>query len=167
MEGTKKKNMGPPDRLQITTSRMSFTCWITKATNTHSEYVIVTTFPLQQLLHERASMLSYKYFTYLVICNVHKLQTHSSTVPWFRQLFAGFSPRLFIHSRANLCETCGGQSGTVTGFCPNAFIHPVSIIPLHSYIYHQSYLDLAIDSIVTCRVWKKETCPVTPQNECK
>jgi hypothetical protein len=67
--------MVPPDRLQITTSHMSFTCWITKATNTHSEYVIVTTFPLQQLLHERASILSYKYFTCLVICNLYKLQT--------------------------------------------------------------------------------------------
>jgi len=31
------KNMVPPDRLQIT-SRMCFTCWITKAINTHSEY---------------------------------------------------------------------------------------------------------------------------------
>jgi len=38
------KNMLPPDMLQITTSRMRFTCWITKATNTHSEYIIVTFF---------------------------------------------------------------------------------------------------------------------------
>ena len=32
-------------------------CWIPKATNTHSEYVIVIAFLLQQWLHERASML--------------------------------------------------------------------------------------------------------------
>ena len=36
-------------------------CWITKATNTHSEYVILIGFPLQQWLHERASMLRYTY----------------------------------------------------------------------------------------------------------
>ena len=30
---------------------------ITKSTNTHAEYVIFIAFPLQQQLHERASML--------------------------------------------------------------------------------------------------------------
>jgi hypothetical protein len=33
--------------------------WITKATDTHSENVIFTVFPLQQLLHERAPVLCY------------------------------------------------------------------------------------------------------------
>jgi hypothetical protein len=37
--------------------RMRFVCWITKATNTHSEQVILTDFPLQQRLQERVSML--------------------------------------------------------------------------------------------------------------
>ena len=78
-----------------------------------------------------------------------------STVPWFRQLFAGFSPRFFLQSRADLCETCGGQSGTAIGFRPSAFIHRVSIVPLLTCIYHQRYLDLAIDSIATRRIWKK------------
>jgi len=32
---------------------MRFACWITKATNTHSEYVILIAFPRQQLLRER------------------------------------------------------------------------------------------------------------------
>jgi hypothetical protein len=31
--------------------------WIIKATNTHSEYVILIAFPPQQWLHERASIL--------------------------------------------------------------------------------------------------------------
>jgi hypothetical protein len=39
--------------------RMRFSCWITKATNTHSEYVILITVHLQQWLHERASILRY------------------------------------------------------------------------------------------------------------
>jgi hypothetical protein len=36
-------------------------CRITKATNTHSEHVILTDFPLQQLLRESASMLRYTF----------------------------------------------------------------------------------------------------------
>jgi len=39
--------------------RMRFACWIIKATNTHSEYVILVTLHLQQLLHKHASLLRY------------------------------------------------------------------------------------------------------------
>jgi len=38
---------------------MPISCWITKATNTHSEYVTFITFPRQQRMHERASVLGY------------------------------------------------------------------------------------------------------------
>jgi len=55
------KNIEEPDRRQMTVWRMRIACWITKATNTHSEYVILIAFPLQQWLHERASMLRYTY----------------------------------------------------------------------------------------------------------
>jgi hypothetical protein len=34
---------------------MCIGCWITKATNTHSEYVILVAFSLQQWLHEHTS----------------------------------------------------------------------------------------------------------------
>jgi hypothetical protein len=37
--------------------RMRFACWITKATDTHSESLIFTAFPRQQWLRERASNL--------------------------------------------------------------------------------------------------------------
>jgi hypothetical protein len=37
--------------------RMRIACWITKATDTHSEFVILIAFPWQQWLRERASML--------------------------------------------------------------------------------------------------------------
>jgi hypothetical protein len=40
--------------------------WIPKATNTYSEYVIHIAFPLQQWLHERASMLCYTCIARLV-----------------------------------------------------------------------------------------------------
>ena len=35
--------------------RMRFACWITKVTDTHSEYVMLIAFLLQQLSRERAS----------------------------------------------------------------------------------------------------------------
>jgi len=40
---------------------MRFQCWINKATNTHSEYVILIAFPRKQWLRERASVLGHKY----------------------------------------------------------------------------------------------------------
>jgi hypothetical protein len=46
--------------------RMRFTCWITKATDTHWEYVILIAFPLQQWLRESASVLRYTYTASLV-----------------------------------------------------------------------------------------------------
>jgi len=42
---------------QVMIRRMRTACWIPKATNTYSGCVIRTAFPLQQWLHERASML--------------------------------------------------------------------------------------------------------------
>jgi hypothetical protein len=45
--------------------------WITKTTDTHSEYVILFAFPLQQRICERAPMLSCTYNAYLVCINLH------------------------------------------------------------------------------------------------
>ena len=41
-------NVAQPDRPQMTIWRIRISCWIPKTTNTHSEYVIVIAFPLQQ-----------------------------------------------------------------------------------------------------------------------
>ena len=51
------KNNVEPGRPQKTIWHMRFARWITKATNTHSEYVILTDFPVQEWLRERDSML--------------------------------------------------------------------------------------------------------------
>ena len=59
------KHAVQPDRPQI--GRICFAFWITNATNTHLEYAITVTFPLQQLLHERASMLPDTY----IVCLLH------------------------------------------------------------------------------------------------
>jgi len=46
---------------------MRIAVWIPKAANTYSEHVILIAFPLQQWLHERASVLRYTYFDSIVI----------------------------------------------------------------------------------------------------
>jgi len=63
------KNIAEPDRPQLTIWRKRIACWIPKATNTPSEYVILIAFPLPQWLHERASMLRYTYIACLVLTN--------------------------------------------------------------------------------------------------
>jgi hypothetical protein len=61
------RNIVEPGRPQITIWRMRNACWITKAKNTHSEYVILSAFLLQQWLHERSSMLRYTYVACVVV----------------------------------------------------------------------------------------------------
>jgi len=63
------ENTVESDRPQMIIWRMRVACWITKTTDTHSEYVMVIVFSLQEWtslfsmqewLHERASLLSYR-----------------------------------------------------------------------------------------------------------
>ena len=53
--------MVEPERLQIKILRMRIARWIRKATNTHSEYVILIACPQQQWLRQRSSMLRHMY----------------------------------------------------------------------------------------------------------
>ena len=52
-------NTVQPGRSRMTIRRMCIECYIPKATNTLSEYVILIAFPPQQWLHERASLFSF------------------------------------------------------------------------------------------------------------
>jgi hypothetical protein len=60
------KDIAGADGPQMTIWYMRIACWIPKATNRFSEYVILIAFPLQQWLHERASMLRYTCIACLV-----------------------------------------------------------------------------------------------------
>ena len=53
------KNIVESGRPQMTIWRMRIAFWTTEPTNTHSEYVILIAFPLQQWLRERASLLGF------------------------------------------------------------------------------------------------------------
>ena len=54
-------------RPQMTIWCMHFACWVTKAIDAHSEYVILIAFPLQPWLHECASVFCYMYIACLVL----------------------------------------------------------------------------------------------------
>ena len=56
------ENVVERGRLQMVIWRMRIACWIPKATNTHSQYVIHIAFPLQHWLYERLSILRRTYF---------------------------------------------------------------------------------------------------------
>ena len=60
------KNIVENGRPQMTIWRIRTACCIPKATNMHSKYIIITAFPLQQWLHERASTYVYTYIACLV-----------------------------------------------------------------------------------------------------
>ena len=62
--------MVEPDRQQMTTDVISCMCfapWMTKATNTLSEYVKLTDFPLRQWLLKFSSFLRFMYIACLVL----------------------------------------------------------------------------------------------------
>ena len=75
---------------------MRIAYWILKATNTHSEYVIIIAFPLQQWLYQRPSILRYTYMA----CRVSGF--HGTVV----QLTILYVMTLcsFIHWRRNFLE---------------------------------------------------------------
>ena len=68
---------------------MRIACWVPKATNTQSEYVIPTAFPLQQWLHERASMLS---STFICLSDLRSCLQLCVLLNW-RQALPFFLPR--------------------------------------------------------------------------
>ena len=57
------KNIVEQGRQEMTIWRIRIASWIP----THSEYIIITDFPLQQWLHERSSVLRYTSILILVI----------------------------------------------------------------------------------------------------
>jgi hypothetical protein len=68
----KWKNFAERDTPQTTIRRTRVEFWITKTTDTHTEYVIRIASPLQQWLYERVSMLCYRYTGRIVIPNALK-----------------------------------------------------------------------------------------------
>ena len=58
LEDNLKKMFGAAGQATVDSiiRRIGFSCWLTKATHTHSEYVILIAFPQQQWLREGSSL---------------------------------------------------------------------------------------------------------------
>jgi hypothetical protein len=63
--------------------RIRFACWVTKAADTHSEYLTLIAFPLQQCLLESASVLRRKE----VACIVYICERNASYFKIERNLY--------------------------------------------------------------------------------
>jgi hypothetical protein len=75
------KHFVEPERLQMTVWRLRISWWIPKAKNIHIQnFVIIIAFPLQQWLHERASMLRYTYIVpfFRIMCVFRQLTDATS-----------------------------------------------------------------------------------------
>jgi hypothetical protein len=71
------KNIVERGRAQMAIWHMRIACWIPKATNTHSEYVIHIAVPLQHWLHVRALTLRHTYSTvHWLCCSVFQFSSH-------------------------------------------------------------------------------------------
>ena len=90
------KSTVQPEWPQLTTWRMRIACWILKATDTHSEYVIFTAFPSQQWLQESASAWHYTYI-HCLSCLVLNSVQHKITAGLVR--FKKLSVIAEIHVR--------------------------------------------------------------------
>jgi hypothetical protein len=74
------KNIVEWDRPQLTIWRIRNSRWITKAINTHSQYVIRITFPLQQWLQECPSLLRCTYIACLVPHKFATIRKHKISI---------------------------------------------------------------------------------------
>jgi len=61
------KNIVKRGRPKIATWRVRIPCWISKSANTNLQRTVLIACPLQQWLHERASLLRYMYIVTLYV----------------------------------------------------------------------------------------------------
>ena len=97
------ENVVERGRAQMAIWSMRIECWITQATNAHSEHVIIIAFPRQQWLRERASLLRVTYLT------VHKVTLGFKRLRDFRRTCASRFTLGF--SRVRIKIGCSGGEG--------------------------------------------------------
>ena len=75
---------------------MRIECRITKATNTHPEYIILINFPWPQWLRGRDSQLLYTYFSYHLYILILSSHVGLWQVPPIGLFFSGYSPKYSV-----------------------------------------------------------------------
>ena len=100
----KLKNNLEPVSPQMTIWCMRIACWIPKATDTdththththtHTQYALLIAFPPKQWLHERTSVLCYRYMDCLVNVQIfsYRLRWSTGSVLAFGTQVRGFKP---------------------------------------------------------------------------
>jgi hypothetical protein len=91
---------------------MRIVYWITKAKNTHSEYVILIVFPRKQWLHERSSMLR---CTYIALKLIHKHDIICRNIT--QTLSSYLKENTLLHRYIDHTVTVTRE--TVTAYCEN------------------------------------------------
>ena len=96
------KNTVEPDRSQTTILRMRVTCWIPKATNTHSEYVILIAFSTATMIARtgRSVKLYVHCLSYLSAISRPAVEAAESSIhEYCRPLLRGLnSPRVNVNA---------------------------------------------------------------------
>ena len=148
-----QKNMVEPGRQQMTICTMRIACWITIATNTHSEYVAPIAFPLQQWLQERVSMLHFTYIACLlyiyslflkIICSTLDISKLSVPSPYSREphtpyiTLCAFGPHCQIHEWWRHAITGSWSPRHESSVTPTT-----PIIPIHFRIF---FLKFQVDT---------------------
>ena len=135
--------------------RMRFACWLTKATDTHSEYVILIAFPEQLWFRERASTLRlyihFLYFSYLYVhclpCSYLYVHCLSCSYLYVHCLSCSY---LYVH-----CLSCSYLYVHCLS-CSYLYVHCLSCSYLYVHCLSCSYL------YVRCpvRIYTYIVCPV-------
>ena len=78
------KNMAEPDRPQTTLWRVRLACWLTKATDIHSEYVIFLSFifTIPKCLQHKLKTKNIKHNRLIVFIQLYNIGLHVSTSNW-------------------------------------------------------------------------------------
>ena len=100
-----EKNVVEPGRPPMTIWRMWIACWIPKAKNTFLECVRIT-FPLNQWLHKRDSMLRHTYIACLLYFRISCRSNPARVFSWFSSVFPGHNCRLPYPSLLKLQNPC-------------------------------------------------------------
>jgi len=103
------KNLVQPDRPQMTMRHMRTACWIPKATNTHTQYVLLYCFSTATMV-ARTSMLRYLYV--YILCLVSSYNSHFSCSPSFtlsRLSLLNSLPESLVSTISNLTAAANSQ----------------------------------------------------------
>jgi len=114
---------------------MRIACWKSNTTDTHSKYVLLISFPQQDCLRERVSMLRYTYIVSLVYNREGGHLLCSTSWMLYKVLQ--------VWSQLSLCGICGGSFGTGRSCPPSTAAslcqyHRSILIFICEFLYQQN-----------------------------